>query len=188
MNKYVAVTLLVAALVIALIAGCDLFVNPLILDGSVTSGEVIINTNTTAFLGLDSLDLNGVVAKVDQTVDSVKFFNLTIVIDSLGSNTPDSTSISGAVTVDNTNSLPYRYKIVTLAGVRLSDFASERSVFDTTIAGFSYDQTGIDFLVQALKQNPPPVLYVSVQGSASHGPLLFRLKFKVYAQVYAKGK
>ncbi len=187
MKKNSAFVILSVLLGFGLIAGCEMSTNPLIFDGSVTSGEVAINTNTNTFLGIDSLDLHAIVAKVSQSVDSVKLFNLTIAIDSLGSSTPASTRITGAITVDDVNVLPYHYNIVTLTGVPLSEFASERSIFDTTISGFSFNESGSEFLIDALAQSPPPVLYVNVQGSADHNPVQFRLRFKVYAQVYTAG-
>jgi hypothetical protein len=166
-----------------LIAGCDVGVNPLLLDGSPLSAKFRVEGTTgTSFDRSDTLQIADVLSSIDKSVDSIKVFNITLQIDSLTDGTNDTTKVSGSATVDGN-------PLFTLSNVPFSAFASERSIFDNTIPGSPiFNPSGVTHLVNllhALKSDTPPTsVAIRTFGNVSGSNLHFTIKLKLYTQVY----
>ena len=182
MKKITLVTMTLAGILATIIAGCDIGINPLIFDGSVTGKTFYVNTTGTSFDEGASFDLSSLKDLTDQTIDSLKFYNLTILIDS-ATGTP---SISGSIVVDSVNGVPASDTIVTLTNVPITDFSSERSIFDPTLAGVTYNASAVAILKGYF--NSGAVIHVRASGSSSSSPLVFDIHVKIYGQVFTKPK
>ncbi|MBI1805540.1 MAG: hypothetical protein HYR76_00650 [Ignavibacteria bacterium] len=162
------------------IIGCELGVNPLLFDGSPVSVKFRIDETGTAYAKIDTLHLNGIRASFDKHIDSIKVFNITLLIDSTAG-TDTSTTISGTAVIDG-------HILLTLTHVRLSTFSSERSIFDTTMAsaGFSFNSDGVSYLLDLMSdlENLPSYVVVNISGTAPPGPLHFCIRLKLYTQLY----
>ncbi len=176
----VAALLLVAG---TLITGCDVGTNPLLFDGSPLTAKLRVESSVgTAFDESASIKVADVLSSVDKAVDSVKVFNITLKIDSLTDGTMDTTKVSGTGQVDG-------HLLFTINNVPLSAFASERSIFDSTIPGGPiFDADGVSHLLDLLHQlqagTPPASITVRASGSASSSTLHFNVKVSLYTQIY----
>jgi hypothetical protein len=164
--------------VFLLFGGCDVGINPLIFDGTVAAISIPIETpsGVTTYNEVSTVNLGIVLSAVDEVVDSVTFYNLTLKIDDLGS-TPATTALSGTIAIQGTT-------LLQLNGVQLSAFSSERSIFDPSLQGVTVSQAGIDLFKNLLAQNPPPTVSIAVNGSATNSPLKFTMHTKIYTQIY----
>ena len=170
------VALVIFAAASVAVIGCDVGVNPLLFDGSPVSAKYRVDTDGSSYLESKTVDLATVVEDIDKEIDSIKVFNVTLFIDST-EGTASGTTASGFVALD-------ALTLVSLTDVPLSAFATERSIFDTTITGFHYNDAGVAHLISVLKQRPLPSVDVSVSGSTSSSPLHFTLHLKLYTQVF----
>ncbi len=174
--------LLLAALfvaVTALLVSCDLGINPLILDAPAATATFRVDeTLTSSFDNSSVVDLEEIRTNIDSDIDSVKVFNITLQIDRKAGTSP-ATTISGSALVDG-------YPLLTLSGTAMSQFASERSIFETTLTGGPiYMNLGVQHLISVLRQRPLPSVTVRASGTASGLPLHFTIRLRVYTQIFA---
>lgn len=164
-----------------MLVGCEFGKYPLILDSSVTSGAIRVDLNlplpvqVTQTTSVNISELRNVTG---ESVDSMKFYNLTLLIDN--NTSPNDAGITGTISV-NDNAL------VTLTNVNISEFQTERSIFDKDLAGkgFQYHAGGVLFLLNALKTQSPDILNVTVVAGTNASSLHFDLKVKLYGQIFA---
>ncbi len=163
----------------ALIASCDLGVNPLLFDGSpATASFRVDETLTASYDESAAVDLEDIRTNIDANIDSVKVFNITLQIDSSAGTNP-ATTVSGSALIDGN-------PLLTLSGTAISQFASERSIFDTTITGGPiYNNSGVQHLINVLSQRPLPTVTLRAFGSASGLPLHFTIRLRLYTQIFA---
>jgi len=172
--------LLVAVLAAAsAFAGCDLGINPLIFDAPAATAKFRVDeTVASAFDNSTMVDLEEVRTTIDADIDCVKVFNITLQIDSTAGTSP-ATTITGSALIDGST-------LLTLNGSAISQFASERSIFDTTLAGGPiYNSAGVQHLINVLRQRPLPAVTVRAFGSANSLPLHCTIKLRVYTQIFA---
>lgn len=183
MNSRIILPAAVLAIGLLCIAGCDIGTNPLVFDGSVTSGSIRVDligplggTYTTPQFEVDlnALFESSKLSGKTYTVDSAHFYNMTLMIDS--NSTPLAT-VTGSLNVNGN-------AVVNLDSVAVSAFTTERSIFDTTIVGMHFNAGGVTYLIDALKQNPPPTIDVSATFGPIPAALHFTLHVKVYGQIY----
>jgi hypothetical protein len=163
------------------IVGCEFGKYPLILDSSVTSGAIRVDLNSplpaqvTQTTNVSISELRDVTG---ESVDSMKFYNLTLFIEN--NTSPSGAGISGTISI-NGNAL------VTLTNVTLTEFQTERSIFDKNLTskGFQYHAGGVIYLLNALKTQTPDNLVVSVTAGTNASSLHFDLKVKLYGQIFA---
>jgi hypothetical protein len=172
--------LLLAAVIVAASAftGCDLGINPLIFDAPAATAKFRVDeTVSSSFDNSAVVDLEEISTNIDADIDSVKVFNITLQIDSTAGTSP-ATTISGSALVDGN-------PLLTLSGTAISQFASERSIFDSTLAGGPvYMSAGVQHLISVLRQRPLPAVTVRAFGTASGLPLHFTIRLRVYAQIF----
>ncbi len=158
-----------------LIGGCDVGINPLIIDGTPVSVVLVVETDQTSYTSVSSVNLQQVLDAIDGFADSVAFYNFTLeLVDLQG--TPASTALNGSFTINGT-------LLLQLNGILLSAFGSERSIFDPTLQGATVNSAGVTVLKNLLHQQPLPPVSVGLNGSTSN-PLNFRLRVKIYTQIY----
>jgi len=157
-------------------AGCELSTNPLLFEGPPITAKFRVDLTGTAFGDAATINLQDAVGGISD-VDSVKVFNITLQIDSLTNGTSPATTISGTATLDGVT-------LFTITNVALSAFSSERSIFDNSLAGFSYNAAGVSHLLSVLRQRPLPTVTLAVGGTASAPTLHFTTKIKLYSQVF----
>jgi hypothetical protein len=137
----------------------------------------------------DSLTVNlgDVLSGIDKEVDSIKLFNITLLIDSTTGTAPG-TKLSGLFLLRNNNQ-SYDTLFV-MNNMPLPTFAEEQSVFDPklTSAGFTYNPTFVNIMHGLLQQNPQPMIHLALGGIGSSTPLHFNAHLKIYTQVFAKIK
>jgi|ERR1051326_8026442 hypothetical protein len=172
--------IIVMFMVVGLAAmGCDVGINPLVLDGSVTAKTFHVNTTGGSFQDADSINLGAVRDAASKTIDSLKFYNLTILIDSTDG-TPANAKISGSIRVDGNI-------LVALSNVPISAFSSERSIFDPTLTGVSAPSPGVVNDLKTKFADGETVL-VEVDGSSVSSPLNFYVHVKIYGQLFTEAK
>ena len=181
MNRFLWALMMIAAGCVFL-QGCDLLTDfPLILNGSVEASKIRVDLATPLpiqYRDSLSVDLNEVKTSASSDVDSVRFYNMTVRIDS--NSTPNST-ISGSITVDGDT-------LVTLTNMKTSVFSSERSIFSTSIAGWKYNAVGVGYLVQALRKTPAPTVTLDLTLDQLSQPIHCSIHIKVYGQLFVKNK
>ena len=164
------------------IPGCDIGVNPLLFDGTPVGADYRVDVTGTSYSGSTSIPLRDILESIRGEVDSISLINITLLVDSTAG-TATTTALSGFVSVDD-------YTILTLSDVPISAFSSERSIFDKTITGFTFNRAGVDYLV-GLLSNPesvPETVNATVSASSSSSPLHFTIHVKLYTQVFTKSK
>lgn len=180
MNKYITTfVLILIPLSLCLIGmGCELGINPLLFDGSPVTATFRAHTVGNTYSDSKSINLHDVVTNLDKDIDSIKVFNVTLQIDSLTNGTNSSTLTTGSVVIDTDT-------LFTVRNVALSAFASERSIFDNSLTGFSYNPAGVNHLISLLQQHPLPTnVTLTVAGTATNDTLYFRARIKLYTQVF----
>lgn len=167
--------------------GCDVGVNPLLFDGSPLSAKFRIDAAGSSYGGSVTDSLHTILEDIEKNVDSIKVFNITLLIDST-SGTPAGNTISGIGGFSIGSGAPTGDTLLTLNNVSLSAFSSERSIFDPTLvaAGVIYNTAGITHLNAILKDPNtwPATITVGVLGSSSMSGLHFTAKVKIYTQVF----
>ncbi len=162
-----------------LMAGCDIGINPLIFDGSPVEASFEVNSLISTFPPIVySVNLGDVLSDIDDEVDSIKVYNITLLIENLGTTNP---SVTGDITV-NGNTL------LSMNNTPISVFVSEHSIFDASLQaqGFNYSSTIVPTINGYLKQDPKPTVNVVASGSAAPAPLHFKIHVKVYTQVFTR--
>jgi hypothetical protein len=162
--------------------GCEIGTNPVILDGSPVSVTIRVDGTTNMYGATQSVNLEEVLAGVDKDVDSIKIFNITMLIDST-QGTPAGTRLTAGIGI-NTDTL------VTMIGTPIGTFISERTIFDPTLksAGLSYNSGVVTILHGFLQQNPRPTVTLQFGAIADQTPLHFTFHFRLYTQVFTKAK
>jgi hypothetical protein len=177
-----AVNVLIMCTIIMM--GCDVGVNPLIFDGSPLAASFVVNTPGTSYAGSNTLNMNDIVSDISKQIDSADVFNITLRVENSG--TPDGTTISGIGYFNGT-------VLINLANIPLSTFATEKSIFDKTIPGFTVNPAGflaLRSMVQDVSLHPDSshTATLSLNGYANQHPLQFTIHVKIYTQVYTKAK
>jgi hypothetical protein len=186
-TKFTYTGLLTLALFALVFAGCDVGVNPLLFDGSPLGANVRVDTGGNLFGGSATDSLHKILNDIEKSVDSIKIFNITLLIDSTsGTNSANTISGNGAFSV-NPISLSGD-TLMTFTNVDIKNFSRERSIFDPALvaAGVKYNVNGITHL-NAILKNPgtwPSTITVGVLGNSSMNGLHFNLKVKLYTQVF----
>ncbi|HUL43341.1 MAG TPA: hypothetical protein VLY03_03180 [Bacteroidota bacterium] len=179
MNRFLGALLIVAA-GLAVFHGCDLLTDfPIILNGSVEPGALRVDLNTPLpiqYQTSSSVDLSQVKNAATSDVDSVRFYNLTVRIDS--NSTPNST-ISGSIIVDGDT-------LVTMNNMKTSVFSSERSIFSTSITGWQYHVAGVETLIGALRNSRTVTLTTTLNSLTQ--PIHCTIHIKVYGQLFVANK
>lgn len=167
-----------AAGLILTIAGCEIGTNPVVLDGAPIAANLRVDVPNNILYDSLSVNLGDAMSGIDNAVDSIRIYNITLLIDSTGN--PDSAVISrGGFKLNNDT-------VLTLVNNPLSAFSTERSIFDPRLKnlGFTYDSTMILKLQQYLRQKPQPVVQIAF-GILSASPIHFTAHLKIYTQVFA---
>ena len=187
MKRNVLITVAIVGMLVSIIVGCDIGINPLILDGSVTVQTFYVNTTglSPSFDNMASFDITSLGNLTSYTIDSLKFYNLTILIDSAGG-TPPGTKISGNIIIDEVNGIPAADTIAVLDSAQVTDFSSERSIFDPTLSSVAYNTAGITNLKNNF--NNGAIMRVHVKGGSNASPLVFDIHIKIYGQLYTNPK
>jgi hypothetical protein len=172
MIKYVS-RLFVVIVGMVLLHGCSLTNFPLILSSSV---EKTIRVDTPPIQFTDSVSVNLADIRNVSNIDSAKFYNLTLLIDT---NTTPNTKISGSVTVNGNT-------IVSLDSIKTSQFSSERSIFDTSLVGLHFQPAGISYLVNALGEQNPPTVTITATLNQLSDSLHCSIHVRIYGQLFTK--
>jgi hypothetical protein len=173
--------------VIVLLGGCEVGVNPFLLDGAPLSTTFTANTTGNIMGDSVSIALRNVLTGVDLQVDSVTVFNITLHIDNFKNGTPPGAMLTGIGGIDGDT-------LLTLINVPLSTFATERSIFDPSLknlpggATCAYHEAGVSYLNRLLKhpESLPPSVSLKVGGIANQNGLYFDVTMKLYTQIFVK--
>ena len=167
--------LMVVALM--MLGGCDVGVNPLIFDGTPVKAVISVETNETSFDHSSVINLNTVLQDIDDVVDSISVFNITMQVANRVSPAAN-TAFSGSILINNV-------QLISVNNLTLADFAQERSVFDQGLGNnVTVNPAGLQMLQGVLAQSPMPTVGVRATGQAGSGPLDFDLVVALYTQVY----
>ncbi|HYQ85954.1 MAG TPA: hypothetical protein VES59_01795 [Bacteroidota bacterium] len=179
--------LLFSILVLPLLGSdCQVGLYPLLFDGAPITATFRADVTTgTAFDDSRTVDLEEIRRGIDKRIDSIKVFNVSLQIDSTAGTNP-STTLTGAVLINGDT-------LIRVNGVPISDFATERSIFDSTITGGRvFKNKGVATLIALLKQLTQGTggltATVHALGNASSSPLHFTIKLKLYTQVFTPKK
>lgn len=166
------------------IAGCEVGINPLVIDGAAVSDPVRVDIDAPfppAILANTNVDLEDVLSDLGEA-DSIRLYNLTLL--TTNTTTDPATRVNGSIRIRAAGSAR-QDTLAVFNGVLLSDFLMERSLFDKTLSGFSVHPQGIAVLVSSLRSpRPLPMLTIYVDAIADHSSLHLTLHLKVYAQVF----
>jgi hypothetical protein len=163
--------------VLMMLGGCDVGVNPLIFDGTPVKAVINVETNETSFDHSSVINLNTVLQDIDDVVDSISVFNITMQVANRVSPAAN-TVFSGAILINNV-------QLISVNNLTLADFAQERSVFDQDLGtNVTVNPAGLQMLQGMLTQSPMPTIGVRATGQAGSGPLDFDLVVALYTQVY----
>src|SRR5437867_2530962 len=160
-------------------AGCDLGMNPSILDGT-TTGDFRLNLDSSlplSFAGSKTVSLKAIRETAGNSVDSLRFYNLTIRIDST-TGTPDGTTLSGSVGINSQT-------VASFTNVPVPAFSTERSIFDTTGTGLHYNSAGVAYLISELRSTDETAT-LTVSGSSNSNTLHFTMHVKIYGQLFTR--
>ena len=161
-------------------AGCELGTNPLLFDGAPLSATFDIeHTALPGFLVDTTINLQSALENIDKDIDSVHIFNVTIQIEQLDDNGGGAVTLTaGGVRIDADT-------LFTVSNIPVSAFANERSIFDNSLgSAFTYNTTGVDYLINLVKQRPLPTIQVTAAGTTNVANFHLRVHFRVYTQVY----
>ncbi|HEV8539440.1 MAG TPA: hypothetical protein VGR15_11035 [Bacteroidota bacterium] len=179
LSKTFALTLATLHLGLTMVCmqGCDLAMNPLIFDGTPVEATFPVISPVTLFPPLVySVDLEDILSESDNAVDSIKAYNITMLIDNPGA---ANLALTCNMTVNGDT-------LLTMNNTPASALASERTIFDSklTALGLSYSPTIVPTINGYLKQNPKPRVTVLVSGVGTPAPLNFTIHVKLYSQVF----
>jgi hypothetical protein len=178
MKRLRAIPVLVLTVVaLLMLGGCDVGVNPLIFDGTPVKTVINVETNGRSFDHSGVINLNTVLQDIDDVVDSISVFNITMQVANLVSPAAN-TAFSGAIFINDV-------QLISVNNLTLADFAQERSIFDQGLGNnINVNPTGLQMLQGMLTQSPMPTVGVRATGQAGSGPLDFDLVVALYTQVY----
>ena len=163
------------------LGGCEFTNNPLLVEGAFVNAAFRVDQEglppNSPFGASTTMRLGDVLEDISDVADSVKIYNISITVDSVTGSTSPASTISGSASIDG-------HSLFTLSNVPLSALSPEHSIFDTSVPGCGFSSAGVQYLVQALRQNPPPTVTVTVFGNSSSTALHFSLRLKVYTQIY----
>jgi hypothetical protein len=167
-------------IIIAIIlGGCDASVNPLVFDGAPLRAIIEVDEESSSYQGSEQVNLGAVLSGVDELVDSITVYNITLRIDPLAG-TPANLSISGSIQLDNNT-------LFSLSNLPVSEFQSERSIFDNALTQYvTVSSGGVAYLQSLLAQSPLPSITFAVWGQASGTPVRLRFTATVYTQVFTE--
>lgn len=166
-----------AGLIVLLLAGCEVGKYPLILDASGKSRTIYVNvTPPDEFTDSVTIPLADLQDLTDYDIDSIRFYNLTLDVDS--NTSASDAAIWGEITVNDN-------PLLTLTNVQIAQFTDEKSIFDKTITGYTYNPVGVVFLLNALRTQSPSEIEVKLRVNTIEDPLHFKLTITLYAQVFA---
>jgi hypothetical protein len=182
MRQHSALPIILVGLLLAGLAGCEIGTNPIILDGAPAAQTLRVDNSANFFAGTGPVALSEIFNGVDNEIDSVKVFNVTMLIDSTAGTT-GGTVLTGLLLI-NTDTL------FTLNGTPLSAFSAERTIFDPTLAqaGFTYSTSTLMKLQHALNQKPQPTVTLTFGGIASNSPIHFSAHFTLYTQFFTRAQ
>lgn len=166
------------ALALIGLAGCDVGINALLFDGSPLTASLRIDSPiTTIPPQVETVNMNEVLEAIDEIVDSIDVFNITLIIDSTENNA--ATVLNGTSSI---NGIP----LVTMSNVSIAEFAAERSIFKKPLmAGLTVTPEGIRELRRALNNRSlTPEAVFTFSGSANSSPIHCTIRVKIYTQVY----
>ena len=170
-------TIIAAGAVLLFLSGCELSKYPLILDASGKSRTVHVNVSPPdEFSDSVTIAIADLQDLTDYDIDSIRFYNLTLNVDN--NTSPEDAAISGEITVNN---IP----LLTLTNVQVAQFTDEKSIFEKTITGYSYNPLGVVFLLNTLRTQSPSEIEVKLRVNPIEDPLHFDLTITLYAQVFA---
>jgi hypothetical protein len=167
-------------------SSCDVGLYPLLFDGTPVTAEFRVDQpSSTSFDVSRTVDLDHIRSGIDKSIDSIKVFNVSLQIDSTTGTNP-STTVTGAVLINGDT-------LIGVNGVPISDFAGERSIFDSTITGGRvFKNAGVATLIALVKQLSQGTSGLTATlhalGNASSSPLHFTIKLKLYTQVFTAKK
>lgn len=165
------------AAVIVVMSGCDIAINPLILSGTPVSTVIEIDEISASYEGTEQIDLGDLLEAIDEAVDSISAFNITLSIERLAG-TPEDLTASGSIQLNNLD-------LATLTNLPLSMYATERSLFDGSLTQYlNVNSSVVAYLNSLLTQSPLPTITIGVNGEASGTPIRLRFVVTVYTQVY----
>ncbi|MBI4546360.1 MAG: hypothetical protein HY707_00145 [Ignavibacteriae bacterium] len=177
MKKISLTMIATAGLCLVLLSACEFGIYPLLFDGVPVIVKYRIDETSTSYSGSSTVNLQNIPEEIEEEIDSIKVFNITLKIDSTAGTNP-STTVSGSASIDSRT-------IFTFTNVPLSTFSTERSIFDTALSGVSFIPDGVAYLIGLLNQRPlPATVTFAVSGSASSSPLRFTICIKLYTQVF----
>ncbi len=178
--------LLFSILVLPLLGSdCEVGLYPLLFDGTPVTAEFRVDATGSAFDDSRTVDLEEIRRGIDKNIDSIKVFNISLQLDSTTGTNP-STTVTGAVLINEDT-------LIAVNGVPISDFATERSIFDSTITGGrAFRNAGVATLIALLRQlsqgTSGLTATVRAFGISSTSPLHFTIKLKLYTQVFTPKK
>jgi hypothetical protein len=165
-----------AGLIILFLAGCEVGKYPLILDASGKSRTIRVDvTPPASFSDSATIALADLKSLTDYNIDSIRFYNLTLHVSN--NTSPENAAVTGEVIVNGT-------PLLALTNVQVTQFSEEKSIFDKTITGYSYNKLGVIFLLTAIKTQSPSELEVKLVVNQIENPLHFDLTITLYAQVF----
>lgn len=177
----IVLVLVLAAILAAILAGCEFSNNPILVEGAFVHATFRVDQDGlpagTPIAATTTVRLADVLDGASASADSVKIYNITVMVDSVtGATSPDA-PLTGSALIDGNT-------LFSLSDVPISALGKEHSIFDATVPGFSFTNAGVQYLVQALRQDPPPTVTVGVVTRSSSSALHFTLRVKIYTQVY----
>ena len=183
-NNFLTPLVLLTALCAAIsLMSCEFGVNPLLFDGPPVGANFTASTPGALYADSTAISLHQFLMGVENNVDSISVINISLQIDSLNNGTLASTTLSGIGSIDGT-------PLLTLNHVPLSEFASERSIFDPALAstGATSNPAGARYIDNVLKhpESMPASIMIKISGNASRSGLYFKAHLKLYTQVFLK--
>ena len=167
------------------ILGCEIGVNPLILDSSISESIIVNQGNPIPYpieipfppapLTVHTESLQDVAG---EEIEKINFYKLTLMIDQNA--TPDTGKVTGRLMVNNDT-------LIAMNNLSLYHFKNERSIFEN-IPGFTVKQKGVGVVLQAVKNPPPNGITLQMFLGPTNTPMNFRLWIKVYGQLQTKSK
>lgn len=181
-HPIVAVSMMIMC--VLTVAGCEVGINPLIIDGAAASDPVRVDIDAPfppAILASSNVDLDDILSDLGNA-DSIRLYNLTLL--ATNTTTAPATRVNGSIRIRMAGSAR-QDTLANFSGLLLTEFLTERSIFDKTISGFTVHPQGIATLVLALRSpRPLPMATVYIDAFADHSSLHLTLHLKVYAQIF----
>lgn len=173
--------LCVAAVAMLFLVGCEFTNSPLLVEGAFVNAAFRVDQEglpaNTPFGTASVVRLSDLLADVSEVADSIKIYNITVTIDSITGSTSSASPISGSASIDGRT-------FFSLSNVPMSALGQEHSIFDASVPGCTFGAAGVQYLIQSLRQHPPPDVVVSVLGSSGATALHFTMRVKFYTQIY----